>query len=54
MLKKTEVELLTGIYWPNTISNANLWDLTKHQTIDTQIRRRTWNFIGHTLRDIIV
>ena len=41
---------LLGIYWPNTISNANLWDLTKQDTLETQIRRRKWVWIGHTLR----
>ena len=41
---------LLGIYWPNTITNANLWDLTKQDKIEIQIRRRKWNWIGHTLR----
>ena len=41
---------LLGIYWPNTISNANLWELTKQEPIETQIRRRKWKWIGHTLR----
>lgn len=41
---------LLGIYWPNTISNANLWELTKQDTIEIQIRRRKWKWIGHTLR----
>ena len=31
---------LLGIYWPNTISNANLCELTKQEPIETQIRRR--------------
>ncbi|XP_061737234.1 transmembrane protein 154 isoform X2 [Nerophis ophidion] len=35
-----------GIYWSNTISNANLWDFTRQAT---QIRRRKWNWIGHKL-----
>ena len=41
---------LLGIYWPNTISNANLWTLTKQDSIEMQIRRRKWKWIGHTLR----
>ena len=41
---------LLGIYWPNTISNAILWVLTKQEPIETQIRRRKWKWIGHTLR----
>ena len=39
---------LLGIYWPNIISNANLWELTKQETIETQIRK--WKWLGHTLR----
>ena len=41
---------LLGVYWPNTISNANLWEPTKQEPIETQIRRRKWKWIGHTLR----
>ena len=41
---------LLGIYWPNTISNTNLWELTKQYPIEMQIRRRKWKWIGHTLR----
>ena len=41
---------LLGIFWPNTISNAKLWDLTNQDTIEIQIRRRKWVWIGHTLR----
>lgn len=29
---------LLGVYWPNTITNANLWELTKQESIDIQIR----------------
>ena len=41
---------LLGVYWPNTISNANLWDLTLQDTIETQIRKRKWTCRTHTAK----
>ena len=38
------------IYWPQTISNEELWKTTNQEPIETTIRRRTWRWIGHTLR----
>lgn len=38
------------IYWPRVISNENLWALTGFEKMDLVIRRRKWNWIGHTLR----
>jgi predicted ArsR family transcriptional regulator len=32
------------------ISNEKLWRRTKETEISIQIKRRTWNRIGHTLR----
>ena len=37
------------IHWPNTISNADLWERTNQVTAEEEIRRR-WRWIGHTLR----
>ena len=34
--------------WPNTISNAELWNMADIEPIDVTIRRMKW--IGHTLR----
>jgi hypothetical protein len=31
------------------ISNRALWDKTKQQTVEVQIRERKWGWIGHTL-----
>jgi hypothetical protein len=28
----------------------DLWSITQQGTIENQIKRRTWNWIGHTLR----
>ena len=37
------------IHWPNTISNADLWERTNQVPAEEEIRRR-WRWIGHTLR----
>ena len=38
------------IRWPNVISNEELWRRTNMEKLDIQIKRRKWNWIGHTLR----
>jgi hypothetical protein len=38
------------IRWPDTISNANLWERAGQLPIEEQIRKRRWGWIGHTLR----
>ena len=38
------------IFWPNVISNINLWQLTSSRPIDKEILERKWRWIGHTLR----
>jgi hypothetical protein len=32
------------------ITNEDLWSITQQETIENQIKRRKWNWIGHTLR----
>ena len=34
------------IYWPNTISNMNLWKIADMQQIDVIIKRHKWGWIG--------
>lgn len=41
---------ILGIHWPEKISNDNLRELCQEAPIDHQIKRRKWNWIGHTLR----
>nr|XP_021199035.2 LINE-1 retrotransposable element ORF2 protein [Helicoverpa armigera] len=41
---------ILGIYWPEKISNIELWERCGETPIDQQIKRRKWNWIGHTLR----
>ena len=38
------------IQWPDTISNKNLWQETGTSPIGLEIKKRCWNWIGHTLR----
>jgi len=38
------------MYWPEVISNEELWRRTEETEVTTQIKRRKWNWIGHTLR----
>ena len=34
----------------NQITNDELWTITQQKPIENQIKRRKWNWIGHTLR----
>ena len=38
------------IFWPYTISNIDLWQLTSSKEISKEILERKWRWIGHTLR----
>ena len=40
------------VWWPNKISNKELWKKTKQEKISTTIKRRIWSWIGHTLRKV--
>ena len=37
------------IKWTEKITNEELWRITHHKSIENQIKRRKWNWIGHTL-----
>ena len=39
-----------GIWWPNVISNQDLWKRTNQNNINLEIKRRKYGWIGHTLR----
>ena len=41
---------ILGIYWPATISNANLWETTGQAPVRQELTSRKWTWIGHTLR----
>jgi hypothetical protein len=38
------------IFWPDQITNKELWKRTKQPRIDLQIRKHNWGWLGHTLR----
>ena len=38
------------IFWPNWITNEELWSTTNTKPIEEEIRRRKWKWLGHTLR----
>jgi hypothetical protein len=40
---------IINIIWTNKIRNEELWRITKQKPIEIQIKRRKWNWIGHTL-----
>jgi hypothetical protein len=37
------------IWWPNTISDKDLWKVTGQEDINVEIRKRKFRWIGHTL-----
>jgi hypothetical protein len=39
-----------NIKWTDKITNEELWSVAKKKPIEIQIKRRKWNWIGHTLR----
>jgi len=41
---------IVNIKWIDTITNEELWRITEQKAIENQIKRRKWNWIGHTLR----
>ena len=42
---------ILGIRWPEVVqSNKQLWDRTRQVPIETEIQKRKWGWIGHTLR----
>ena len=38
------------IRWPDKISNTELWSRTDQQAADTEIMKKRWRWLGHTLR----
>jgi len=41
---------ILNIHWPDRITNKELWKKTNEEPVLDQLRRRKWNWIGHTLR----
>ena len=38
------------IRWPDKITNIDLWKKTRQETIESELLKRKWRWIGHTLR----
>jgi hypothetical protein len=38
------------MFWPNTISNEELWSLDHETPLEQQLKGRKWKWTGHTLR----
>jgi hypothetical protein len=47
---KVCLRLIMNIKWTDKITNEELWRITQQKPIESQIKRRKWNWIGHTLR----
>ena len=41
---------ILNVFWPNTISNEELWQKTNQKKITDQIKTRKFRWLGHTLR----
>ena len=41
---------ILAIWWPESISNQDLWKETDQLSVQIEIRKRKLNWIGHTLR----
>ena len=41
---------ILGVWWPNVISNKDLWTKCNQEPIEITLKRRKWSWIGHTLR----
>jgi len=38
-----------NIKWTDRITNEKLWRISQQKSIENQIKRRKWNWTGHTL-----
>jgi hypothetical protein len=38
------------IWWPNIVSNKDLWNVTGQEDITVEIRKRKFRWFGHTFR----
>ena len=47
---RTLLRRLLGVYWPNTISNVDVYEQTNTSPITVSVIRARWSFFGHLLR----
>jgi len=43
------IRQIMNIKWTDKITNEELWRITHQKSIENQIKRRKWNWIGHIL-----
>jgi hypothetical protein len=41
---------IMNIKWFDRITNEDLWIIAQQEALENQIKRRKWNWTGHTLR----
>jgi hypothetical protein len=41
---------IMNIKWTDKITNEELWSIAKQKPTEIELKRRKWNWIGHTLR----
>jgi hypothetical protein len=46
----TCLRFILGIWWPNVISDEDLWERTRQKETWKEIRYQKWKWIGHMLR----
>ena len=46
----SHLRYILKVWWPNKISNKELWKKTKQEEVSITIKRRKWSWIGYTLR----
>ena len=47
---RRQLRYAIGIYWPKTINNINLYEITKAEPWTLTIKRRRLNWLGHLMR----
>ena len=50
MFVNKRLRQILGIFWPNVITNKDLWVRTGQEDEAITIKQRKWKWIGHTLR----
>ncbi|KAL7723952.1 hypothetical protein ACLKA6_002020 [Drosophila palustris] len=44
------LRIICSVFWPNRISNSDLWQLANEVPIQQQLMKKKWSWIGHALR----
>jgi hypothetical protein len=44
------IRKILKIHWLDRMTNIKLWNKTKQEPVETTVKGRKWNWIGHRLR----